>query len=95
MLPTYLDMYRNNHTVGYRTTSISEAYLIFVSNKVWGKIFHQKNTNLVNSTYKKQCFQIFSTEFKLSNQNSSKSDESFVILYPINIVHRSLYSRDC
>ena len=40
----------------YRTTSFSEAYLIFVSIKVWGKIFHQKNTNLVKFDLKEAIF---------------------------------------
>ena len=40
----------------YRTTSFSEAYLLFVSIKVWGKIFHQKNTNLVKFDLKEAIF---------------------------------------
>ena len=43
----------------YRTTSFSEAYLIFVSIKVWGKIFHQKNTNLVKFDLKEAIFSDF------------------------------------
>ena len=43
----------------YRTTSFSEAYLIFVSIKVWGKIFHQKNTNLVKFDFKEAIFSDF------------------------------------
>ena len=86
--------YSMYHRIYTRTTSFSEAYLIFVSIKVWGKIVHQKNTNLVKFDLKEAIFQIFSTESELSNQNSSKSDETFVIVPPINIFHRSLYSRD-
>ena len=43
----------------YRTTSFSEAYLIFVSIKVWEKIFHQKYTNLVKFDLKEAIFSDF------------------------------------
>ena len=43
----------------YRTTSFSEASLIFVSIKVRGEIFHQKNTNLVKFDLKEAIFSDF------------------------------------
>ena len=46
-------------TIYIRTTSFNEASLIFVSIKVWGKIFHQKNTNLIKFELKEAILSDF------------------------------------
>ena len=48
--------------VNHRTTSFSEAYLIFVSIRFSSKIFHQKNTNLVKFDMKEAVFSNFLNE---------------------------------